>query len=180
MPPPAYIEMDNAAELGEIEEIVAGGLGFVAEQNGDIVGFALARLRGGLGVLTDLYVRRDARRGGVAAALVAEAANSLAAAGAVHLDLRGAGRQLGRPHGVQAMGLTEEVLTLGAPLERLRERLAPHRHVVSFASIHVQTDDRPAVERAASQFAPRASARTGAASRGPGTVDVGVRRGDRP
>jgi ribosomal protein S18 acetylase RimI-like enzyme len=155
-PAPSYIEVDEALELAEIEEIVASGLGFVAEQNGDIVGFALARLRGrSLGLLTDLYVRRDARRGGVAAALVLEAADALAAAGAVHLDLEVQAGNADALSVYKRWGLTEEVLTLGAPLDRLRERLAPDRHVVSFASIHVQTDDRPAVERAASQFAPR-------------------------
>jgi ribosomal protein S18 acetylase RimI-like enzyme len=156
IPPPAYIEIDDAAELAEIDEIVASGLGFVAERDGDIVGFALARLRGRrLGVLTDLYVRRDARRNGVAAALVLEAADALAAAGAVHLDLEVQAGNADARTVYKRWGLTEEVLTLGAPVERLRERLAPDRHVVSFASIHVQTDDRPAVERAASQFAPR-------------------------
>jgi ribosomal protein S18 acetylase RimI-like enzyme len=88
LPQPEYVEVDDAQELAEIEEIVASGLGFVAERNGDAVGFALARLRGPrLGVLTDLYVKPDARRGGIAAALVLEAADALAAAGAVHLDL---------------------------------------------------------------------------------------------
>jgi hypothetical protein len=37
----------------------------------------------------------------------------------------------------------------------LRERLLPTVHAVSFASIHVQTDDTGWVERTAAQFAPR-------------------------
>jgi ribosomal protein S18 acetylase RimI-like enzyme len=160
VPAPSYIEVDEALELAEIEEIVASGLGFVAERNGDIIGFALARLRGrSLGVLTDLYVKRDARESGIAAALVLEAADALAAAGAVHLDLEVQAGNADARAVYKRWGLTEEVLTLGAPLERLRERLAPDRHVVSFASIHVQTDDRPAVERAAAQFAPRIGSR---------------------
>jgi putative acetyltransferase len=156
VPAPSYIEVDEALELAEIEEIVASGLGFVAERNGDIVGFALARLRGrSLGVLTDLYVKGDARQSGIAAALVLEAADALAAVGAVHLDLEVQAGNADARAVYKRWGLTEEVLTLGAPLERLRERLAPDRHVVSFASIHVQTDDRPAVERACAQFTPR-------------------------
>lgn len=156
LPPPDYIEVDQAQELAEIEQIVASGLGFVAERDGDIVGFALARLRGPrLGVLTDLYVERDARRGGIAAALVLEAADAVAATGAVHLDLEVQAGNAGARAVYKRWGLSEETLTLGAPIERLRERLAPDRHAVSFASIHVQTDDVPAVERAAAQFAPR-------------------------
>jgi ribosomal protein S18 acetylase RimI-like enzyme len=166
IPPPHFIEVDEERELAEIEEIVDSGLGFVAERGGDVVGFALARLRGKLGVLTDLYVSRDARRNGVAAALVLEAANSLGAAGAVHLDLEVQAGNSDAQAVYKRWGLTEEVLVLGAPLERLRERLAPHRHVVSFASIHVQTDDRPAVERAAAQFAPRIGSK-GSRAEGP-------------
>jgi ribosomal protein S18 acetylase RimI-like enzyme len=156
IPPPAYVEVDHAQELAEIGEIVESGLAFVAERNGDVVGFALVRRRGQrLGVLTDLYVAPEARRSGIAAALVRKAADALAAAGAVHIDLEVHAGNADARAVYQRWGLTEEVLTLGAPLDRLRERLAPDRHVVSFASMHVQTDDRPAVERAAAQFAPR-------------------------
>jgi ribosomal protein S18 acetylase RimI-like enzyme len=156
IPPPAYVEVDHAQELAEIGEIVESGLAFVAERNGDVVGFALVRRRGQrLGVLTDLYVAPEARRSGIAAALVREAADARAAAGAVHIDLEVHAGNADARAVYQRWGLTEEVLTLGAPLDRLRERLAPDRHVVSFASMHVQTDDRPAVERAAAQFAPR-------------------------
>jgi hypothetical protein len=52
-------------------------------------------------------------------------------------------------------GFREDVLTMVAPAAELEQRLHPERHAVSFASIHVQTDDRPAVERGAAQFAPR-------------------------
>ena len=156
VPAPPYVELDHARELGEIAEIVDNGLGFVAERDGEVVGFALARLSGSrLGVLTDLYVRPEARRAGLAGALVRTAMEELAAAGAVHLDLEVQAANADARTVYKRWGLTEEVLTLGAPIDKLRERLAPDRHVTSFASIHVQTDDRPAVERAVTQFAPR-------------------------
>ena len=155
VPAPGYIDVDPAQELAEIREIVASGLGFVAERNGDVVGFALARLRGRLAVLTDLYVRPTDRRSGVAAALVLETVDAVAAAGAVHLDLEVQTQNAVARAVYLRWGMAEEVLTVGAPIERLRERLAPDTHAVSFASIHVQTDDRPSVERAVEQFAPR-------------------------
>jgi hypothetical protein len=55
----------------------------------------------------------------------------------------------------QRWGFREDSLVLAAPVEHLRSRLAPGRHAVAFASVHVQTDDRTWVERTAAQFAPR-------------------------
>ena len=52
-------------------------------------------------------------------------------------------------------GFAEDLLVLSAPIDALRERLAPGRHAESFASIHVQTDAVPDVERAVRDFAPR-------------------------
>ena len=71
VPPPAHVELDLARELAELREAVDDGLAFVAEVDGEAVGFALARRTGSrLARLTDLYVVPEARRGGVAAALV--------------------------------------------------------------------------------------------------------------
>ena len=78
LPPPAHVEFDEAGELAEVREAVDAGLAFVAEADGP-VGFALARRTGSrLGRLTDLYVVPDARRGGIAAALVHAAVEALA------------------------------------------------------------------------------------------------------
>jgi ribosomal protein S18 acetylase RimI-like enzyme len=156
VPPPAHVHVDEAAELAEIGEIVADGNGVVAERDGAVVGFALGRVaRTGVGRLTDVYVVPDARREGVAAALVAAVAGALAGAGARHLDLEVmSGNAVARSI-YQRWGFREDVITMVAPLEELRERLAPGRHSESFASIHVQTDDVGAVERATAQFAPR-------------------------
>ena len=75
-------------ELGEVDEILDAGLAFVADENGAIEGFALARRkRGTHGVLTDLYVRTEARRKGVATALAAAVADALTELGATHVTL---------------------------------------------------------------------------------------------
>ena len=159
VPPPGHVELDRAQELAEIGELVAGGLGFLAEQDGP-VGFALARVTGpGVARLTDLYVVPEARRDGVAARLVSAVADALAERDVHHLELEV------RPGSSDARlvygrwGFTEQLHVLGVPLATLRERLAPEHRAASFASIHVQTDAVGDVERAVRDFTPRIGSR---------------------
>ena len=161
VPPPPHVDHDPARELEEIREIVDSGLAFVAE-DGDagFVGFALARRTGSrLGRLTDLYVVPDARRGGVAAALVHAVVEALAAQGVEHLDLEVVASNAGARAVYHRWGFGEDVVVLVAPVPALLERLAPGRHAESFASLHVQTDAVADVERAARDFAPRIASR---------------------
>jgi GNAT superfamily N-acetyltransferase len=156
VPPPAHVDHDPEQELGEIADIVAGGLAFLAEEDGAALGFALARRTGSrLGRLTDLYVVPDARRGGVAAALVHAAVEALAAQGIEHLDLEVKAANAGARAVYHRWGFAEDVVVLVAPVASLRERLAPGRHAESCASLHVQTDAVGDVERAVRAFAPR-------------------------
>ena len=161
VPPPPHVDHDPARELEEIREIVDSGLAFVAEgDDGDALGFALARRTGSrLGRLTDLYVVPDARRGGVAAALVHAVVEALAAHGVEHLDLEVVASNAGARAVYHRWGFGEDVVVLVAPVPALLERLAPGRHAESFASLHVQTDAVADVERAARDFAPRIASR---------------------
>ena len=159
VPPPAYVEVDHERELAEIREIVEHGLAFLAERD-EPVGFALARRTGSrVARLTDLYVVPDARRDGVAAELVSAAAETLDAEGVEHLDLevRAGNSDARAVYG--RWGFTEQLHVLGVQLSTLRERLAPEHQAVSFASLHVQTDAVPDVERAVRDFAPRIGSR---------------------
>src|SRR4029077_11531834 len=83
VPEQAWLDVDDAEELREIAEIVSDEIALLAENDdGAAVGFALAKKAGSrLGRLTDLYVAPEARRGGVAAALVQEAVSRLRALG---------------------------------------------------------------------------------------------------
>jgi ribosomal protein S18 acetylase RimI-like enzyme len=156
VPAPAHVELDLARELAELRETVDSGLAFLAEDDGGSVGFALARRTGArLARLTDLYVVPDARRGGVAAALVHAVVEQLAGEGVEHLDLEVMAANAGARAVYHRWGFTDDVVTLVAPVAQLRERLAPGRHAVSFASIHIQTDAVADVARAARDFAPR-------------------------
>jgi ribosomal protein S18 acetylase RimI-like enzyme len=156
VPAPGHVDVDETKELGEIRELVALGQGFVAEQDGSLVGFALGRVTGRrVGRLTDVFVAPPARRQGLAASLVASVAGALAAQGAEYLDLEVMSGNADARVVYQRWGFREDAVTLVAPIDELRRRLAPGRHSESFASIHVQTDDLGAVERAVAQFAPR-------------------------
>jgi ribosomal protein S18 acetylase RimI-like enzyme len=156
VPEPGHVDVDEAKELGEIRELVGLGQGFVAEQEGALVGFALGRVTGRrVGRLTDVFVAPAVRRQGFAASLVASVADALAAEGAEFLDLEVMSGNANARVVYQRWGFREDMVTLVAPIDELRRRLAPGRHSESFASIHVQTDDLGAVERAVAQFAPR-------------------------
>ena len=89
LPPPTHEgPADVEQELGEVREIIASEIAFVAEDEGTPVGFALARRRApGFGTLTDLYVAQDARRSGIATELMREVLAAFRSLGIGHLDL---------------------------------------------------------------------------------------------
>ena len=89
IPPPTHEgPADVEQELGEVREIIASEIAFVAEDDGTPVGFALARRRApGFGTLTDLYVARDARRSGIGTELMREVLAAFREDGIEHLDL---------------------------------------------------------------------------------------------
>lgn len=160
VPPPEHVEVDHEQELREIAGIVESGLGLLAERDGEVVGFALGRRASQrLGHLSDLYVVPSARRSGVAAALVHELAVRLRGAGAEWLELEADAANGGARDVYRRWGFREELVRMVAPLDALAARLADSAPP-SFGSIHVQTDDRGAVERAVRQFVPRLPGRS--------------------
>jgi len=161
VPPPAYVEVDETKELGEIRELVQGGLAWVAELDGHAVGMALARRCSARQArLTDLYVRPQARSRGIATALVREVVTHLAGEGVEVLDLEVLASNDPARAVYQRWGFREEVLTLSAPVAVLAGRLAPSAGAPSFGSLHVQTDDVDAVVRALDIYVPRLPGRS--------------------
>ena len=167
VPEPAHIVLDQATELSEVRTIVESELAFLAEDGGEPVALALVKRESAtLAQLTDLYVVPEARRRGVAAALVREVVARLEDGGVEQLQLEVLSDNTAARSVYQAWGFVEHTLALVARVETLRERLAPGTHAVSFASLHVQTDDVGVVERAATAFAPRIGS-TGTRVEGP-------------
>jgi ribosomal protein S18 acetylase RimI-like enzyme len=142
-----------------------GKLVLLAEDDGgDPVGYAFGELDPqGYAHVNIVYVRPDFRRQGVTRALLVEFAARARAEGIGHMTLDVAthnevGREVWR-----RMGFTEWALRLTAPLERIEQAREAGE---SYASLHVQTDDRDAVEAAVAKYLPRFGA-SGARVEGP-------------
>jgi len=156
IPPPIHEgPADVEKELAEVAEILAGEVAFVAEDEGRPVGFALARRRTPtLATLTDLYVRQDARRSGVATELMREVLAAVAEQGAERLDLEVLASNAVARSLYARWGFRDEVVVMTQSVAALETRLG-QQEAASFGSIHVQTDDLSAVEQAVRQFVPR-------------------------
>lgn len=123
LPDVEYAETDLEQELREVEEIIRDDVAFVAEHDGRLVGFALAKQRDPRDVrLSDLYVVPEARRRGVAGRLVA----AVAAAHrdrAQYLSLEVTTQNAAARAVYARWGFRERWLTLRAPLAALEDRL---------------------------------------------------------
>jgi ribosomal protein S18 acetylase RimI-like enzyme len=142
------------------------GLGFIAEEDGAILGFIFATVpkkTTAFGHITDLYVVPDARHRGVGRELTARMLDVLADRGVAHVGLDVRIDNVGAGAFYDRLGFVPLERFLTAAVADVRERLggaASQR--VSAGSTHVQTDDEPSVDRAVTQFLPRlgGSART--------------------
>jgi ribosomal protein S18 acetylase RimI-like enzyme len=150
-------------ELRELAAAVDNGLVLLA----DDAGFAVAtKKEGRLGFLDIVYVRPQARGNGLAGELVREIAAQLRERGADTLELEvlasnGVARAV-----YERWGFAPVELVLAAPIDALVERLSEHTGP-TFGSIHVQTDDTGAVERAVQKVLPRLGHSGGTSVTGP-------------
>lgn len=171
IPPPEYVEVDHEEELREVEEIVRSHVALLAEEDGGVVGFLLARMKGKrVGFVSDLYVAPRARRSGVGASLTREAVRRLRAQGADWIELEVVAGNRSARVVYDRWGFRETEIQLAAPAPELEARLSEGAATESFGSVHVQTDDATAVERAVAQFVPRMG-------RSEGTIVSGPRNG---
>jgi ribosomal protein S18 acetylase RimI-like enzyme len=145
--PPPWADVSWEANRPEFEHSLDANALFVAEEDGRPVGFVTAWLEGHFAKIGDLYVAEAGRRHGTGRLLVDTVIENLRARGATHLFLNA------NPdaHGFyERLGFREESRNLVLPLEVREVGAGP-----SFGSIHVQTDDLTAIERAVAQFVPR-------------------------
>ena len=158
VPEQPYLDHDPDEELREIAEIVRGEVALLAEDDGGApLGFALARRRGSrLARLTDLYVVPDARRARRRRA--PWCGRSCRPTGR-----RGWSTSISRcsrrtPLRARCTGAGASARTCSRSWPRSTASRASSVRRASgetFGSIHVQTDDTSAVERAVRQFVPR-------------------------
>jgi ribosomal protein S18 acetylase RimI-like enzyme len=160
-PPPVYYGVELEAELAEVDEILEGEFAFVAEEEGELVGFALGRRKEGTrGLLSDIYLRPAARRRGLGTELTRAVVDALRETGATHVTLSVDPRNESARAAYARWGFREQALTLVAEVEELERGLGEAEPGPSFGSVHVQTDDGVAVARAVRQFLPRLPGRS--------------------
>ncbi len=164
---PTVPEEHLAEEVAEVRELVGGaGIGFVAEDGpgGEALGFVLARrLTGPRARLTDLYVRPDSRRRGVAEALTRAVVDAYAGDGVEELQLEVTPGNRRARTVYERWGFREELVQLVVSLPALAGRLGATAQAdggESFGSIHVQTDDTDAIVRAVEIYVPRLPGRS--------------------
>jgi ribosomal protein S18 acetylase RimI-like enzyme len=183
IPPPADLPLDLEHELSELDEYLTDHLALVAENGGEVVAFALAKLddHPGVGVLSDLYVAPGARRQGAARELIREVSQRLGAQGAEAITL---GVQVDNGDAratYERLGFEAEAIRMFARVEHLLERTSQRPRGESFGSAHVQTDDEGAVAQAVQKYVPRFGRSGGSFVAGPrnGWVTVYDELGDR-
>jgi len=168
VPDAPWRDSDSDDDLDALEGRVRDGIVLLAEGDGHAVGLAVAAKTGArLGFLDVLYVRPAARRNGIAAELLRETAASLHAHGAEMLELEVLASNEAARAVYERWGFVPVELTLVAPLDTLAQRVVPRAAGPTFGSLHVQTDDSGAVERAVHKVLPRLGQSAGTNVTGP-------------
>jgi GNAT superfamily N-acetyltransferase len=143
IPDEVWRDDDLEEDLAWLEQAIREEIVLLAEDQG----LAVARRKGErFGFLEIVYVRPEARRGGLGAELVREAVTRLREAGAEVLELEVLASNVEARSIYERWGLKPVELTLGAPLAELEQRLAPSEGP-TFGFVHVQTDDVEKVRR---------------------------------
>jgi ribosomal protein S18 acetylase RimI-like enzyme len=152
IPDSEWRDDDTAEDLAALEKAIADDVVLLASD----VGLAVAAKQGKrLGFLDVVYVKPDARGGGVAAELVREAASALRDRGADVLELEVLESNSRARAVYERWGFATVERTLATPIDALVRRLDPAAAGPTFGSVHVQTDDAGAVERAVQKVLPR-------------------------
>jgi ribosomal protein S18 acetylase RimI-like enzyme len=161
-----------AEALPDVERYLADDVALVAEEDGEAVGFALARPENArVGYLSDVYVRPAFRRRGIARALMAEAA---AALGSELLSLSVQVENEEARTAYRRLGFRDESIHLIVEAERL----ASAQKEPSHGTVYVQTDDEGAVEKAVTGFLRRPATTVSAPLNGWVAVDDDACDGD--
>ena len=161
---------------------IEDGAVLLAEDEGGLAGYVEMRAaERGVAHLETVYVRPDARRRGVAKSLVREAVAVVRGQGAEHVTLEVVSSNSVARSVWERLGFAEVAKTLAQPLPALEARLGVQVRGESFGSVHVQTDDASAVDRAVRQFLPRVGGSAESAVSEPrnGWVAVYTAAGDR-
>lgn len=152
IPEPSWHDSDLEQDIEWLAEAVAKETVLLA----DDVGLAVALMKGERhGFLDMLYVRPAARGTGLSRELTREVAARLRARGAEVLELEVLASNAHARAVYERWGFQASELTFAAPIEALERRLAEPPKGQTLGTIHVQTDDRGAVEKVVTKTLPR-------------------------
>jgi ribosomal protein S18 acetylase RimI-like enzyme len=166
--PPGTAPETWEEEWADVRKDMDGGAVYLAEDGEGVIGMARASApshgRSHLGLV---HVRPQARRQGVAKALVRACLAEVKAKGVTSITLDVLASNADARAVWSRLGFEEVALVLESPVADLERRLADAHVGASRGSLHVQTDDDTSVQRALSQFVPRLEAPdVGAAANG--------------
>jgi ribosomal protein S18 acetylase RimI-like enzyme len=164
IPDAPWRDSDKAEDLESIEATLAAGGVVIADDDG----IAVVRKTGSrVATLDLLHVRPRARRRGLATALMREAAAVARGLGAEVLELEVLASNANARAIYERWGFEPFEFFLATPVDALERRLTEPSTGPTFGSIHVQTDDANAVERAALKTLPRLGRTAGTSVTGP-------------
>jgi ribosomal protein S18 acetylase RimI-like enzyme len=156
LPDLPYPEDPAEFERGKVERMVNEGVALIAEEDGNAVGYALARY-GDHGPTTvyvsDLWVDQSARGQGIGRELLRQVSDAAVAHGSTHvvLDVDSTNRDAIAFY--EHVGFKEGAKILRAELGTLLQEREPPPETLG--ALYVQTDDTPGVERVVNEFLPR-------------------------
>ena len=137
-----------------IADYVREGRLLVAELDGEVVGMAKGEIRQGLGHISFVYLRPEARGQGRGKELVRELVGFFRGESVEHVTLNVDTSNDQALRVWRHLGFVEYRRSLTSELAALESRLAG-ADAPSIGSVHVQTDDQSAVEKAVARFGPR-------------------------
>jgi len=153
---PEWVRETWEEELVDVERRMRDAAVFLAEDEGKVVGLlGLDFKNPKIAHVQSVYVVPEARRRGVSAALMAEAAAMAREHGYTHMDLDVLTDNHAAIAVYERLGFAEYEKKLFVPLDELDGRLAHRPRGDSHGAVFVQTDDETMIEKAVAQFIPR-------------------------
>lgn len=153
---PEWVRETWEEELVDVERRLRDAAIFLAEDDRRVIGFLGLDFRDRrIAEVQSVYVVPEARRRGVAAALIAQASAASREHGYTHLHLDVLTSNHGALAAYERLGFGEYQKRLSVLLDELDHRLGHQPGGESTGRVYVQTDDETMIERAVAQFVPR-------------------------
>jgi ribosomal protein S18 acetylase RimI-like enzyme len=153
---PPWVRERWEEELVDVERRLRDSAIFLAEDDGQPLGLlGLDFGREKIAHVQSVYVRPEARRRGVANALMVEAAAMSREHGYDHIELDVLTSNHGALAVYERLGFVEYQRRLAVPLDELDVRLGGQPAGESSGRVYVQSDDETLVQKSVAQFVPR-------------------------